>query len=100
MESTVTLESVFSFFTHGNVQMNNIEFDEINNECGLYDQTYTTTDCDMNFILIKSTYSNSITFDQFCECIKLAAAKKGIDYDSIVNIIITNGAPKIKSTIN
>lgn len=99
MESSNSLETVFkSFCSAGKSEMSNKEFVKLNKDCGLYDKKYTTTDADINFSKIKSKTSKMITFEQFQNGLKLAATKKGVDYDAIVPMVCKAGGPTFTGT--
>jgi hypothetical protein len=101
MESTTettTLDKVFLAFTAGKKEMSGKEYAKFNKDCKLLDKKYTTTDVDINFAKIKTKTSKNITFTQFEDGIKLAATKKGIEYDAAVALICEAGGPTFTGT--
>ncbi len=100
MESqpTHSLEEVFQSFSTGKAEMSNKEWLKVNKDCGLLDKKYTTTDVDINFSKIKSKTSKNITFQQFLEGLKLAAEKKGIDFEKLKEAVCNSSGPVFKGT--
>jgi hypothetical protein len=104
MESTTettlpSLETVFkSFCSTGKSEMSNKEYAKVNKDCHLLDKKYNTTDVDINFAKIKTKTSKTITFTQFKAGLELAAIKKGIDYDAIVEAVCKAGGPTFVGT--
>ena len=94
----VSLESVFHGFCTNKSEMSNKEFLKINKDCGLLDKKYTSTDVDINFSAIKKKTSKVITFSEFEAGLKLAASKKKIEYDALVEMIIKTGGPIFHGT--
>ena len=100
MESSTeqNLEKVFLGFTGGKAEMSNKEFAKLNKDCGLLDKKYTTTDVDINFTKVKDKSFKNIFFKQFEAALKLAAAKKGVEYETLVTIICNTGGPIFHGT--
>lgn len=94
----VSLQSVFKSFTAGKAEMSNKEFLKINKDCGLIDKKYTSTDIDINFSKVKVKTSKNITFEQFEEALKLAATKKGIEYNVLIEKVLSSSGPVFKGT--
>ncbi len=97
-KANANLENVFHSFTAGKAEMGSKEFVKLNKDCKLLDKKYTTTDVDINFAKIKSKTAKVITFDQFVQGLKLAATKKGVDYDTIVSLVCQAGGPTFTGT--
>jgi hypothetical protein len=101
METNITpsLETVFkSFCTAGKTEMSGKEFAKLNKDCHVLDKKYTTTDVDINFAKIKDKTAKNINFTQFQAALKLAATKKGLDYQVLVDSICQAGGPVFKGT--
>ena len=97
-KSIPSLEDVFHSFSGGKNEMSNKEFAKMNKDCGLLDKKYTSTDVDINFVKIKDKASKNISFKQFEEGVKLAAAKKKLEYDAVCTIICEKGGPSFTGT--
>lgn len=97
-EALPSLENVFLSFTGGKPEMSNKEFVKVNKDCKLLDKKYSLTDVDINFSKIKLKTSKVITYNQFLEGLKLAASKKGVDFDSIVQLVCQAGGPVFTGT--
>lgn len=100
MESqpTHSLEDVFHSFSAGKAEMSNKEWLKVNKDCGLLDKKYTTTDVDINFTKIKIKTSKNITFSQFSEGLKLAAEKKGMEFEKLKELVCNSSGPVFKGT--
>ncbi len=94
----VTLENVFKGFNGGKSEMSSKDYLKINKDCGLLDKKYTSTDVDINFAKIKDKASKVIFFSQFEAGLKLAATKKGVNYETIVQMVCKTGGPKFNGT--
>lgn len=97
-QQTNSLDDVFHSFSAGKPEMSNKEWLKVNKDCGLLDKKYTTTDVDINFSKIKSKTSKNITFQQFIDGLKLAADKKGLDFEKIKEIVCSSTGPVFKGT--
>jgi hypothetical protein len=95
---SVSLQEVFKNFAGGKNEMSTKDFAKLNKECGLLDKKYTTTDVDINFTKVKDKTSKVITFHQFEEALKLAAKKKGISYDELVQNVCKHKGPVFHGT--
>ena len=78
--------------------MSSKDYLKINKDCGLLDKKYTSTDVDINFAKIKDKASKVIFFSQFEAGLKLAATKKGVSYETIVEMVCKTGGPKFNGT--
>lgn len=98
LNDTHTLESVFLSFSAGKQEMSNKEFLKVNKDCGLFDKKYTSVDVDINFSKIKDKTSKNITFDQFVNGLKLAATKKGLEFEKLSEMVCNSAGPVFKGT--
>ncbi len=99
MESTNNLETVFkAFCSAGKNEMSNKEFAKFNKDCKVLDKKYTTIDVDINFAKVKAKSSKVINYSQFIEALKLAATKKGIDFDALSTKVCAAGGPVFTGT--
>jgi len=93
-----SIEDVFNSFSAGKAEMSNKEWLKTNKDCGLLDKKYTTTDVDINFSKIKTKTSKNISFQQFVDGLKLAAEKKGLDFEKLKEMVCSSSGPIFKGT--
>jgi hypothetical protein len=93
-----TLEQVFSKFTGGKKEMANKELAKLTKDCGLLDKVLTNTEVDLIFSKVKVKTSKVLTYDQFVEAVKLMAAKKKTDFDTLSATITSSGGPTFTGT--
>ena len=54
----------------------------------LLSKRLTRTDVDLLFTRVKARGTKRITFEQFCECLHEMAAKKGVEYGSLLHKVV------------
>jgi hypothetical protein len=62
-------------------------------DAGLLSKTFTTTDCDLIFTMVKAKGAKRIGFSEFEEAIIKIAGRKGCSYEEVEEAICGAGGP-------
>ena len=98
MEAKSDLSSVYSTYCGVKSEMDGKTFAKLAKDTKLLDKKLTATDIDLIFAKIKDKSLRTITYDQFQKGLEHCAAKKGISFDDVVNIVTKVGGPVFNAT--
>lgn len=79
----MSTKEAFTAYTKGAGDMDGRTFTKILKDCKVLDSKVTAVDADLIFTKVKAKGSKKITFEQFQEALRLVAAKKGVEVESI-----------------
>ncbi|CDJ38283.1 hypothetical protein, conserved [Eimeria tenella] len=89
----MSLEEAFRVYTKGAAEMDGRTFGKMLKDCGVLSSSkMTAVDADLIFAKVKDKGSKKISFLQFQEALKLVAAKKGMDLQTLQQKLAAEGS--------
>ncbi len=93
-----TLKEVFLKYTGGKPEIESKPYAKIYKDAGIIDKKFIANDADLNFSRCKSGKVKGLTLEQFEKTLELAAVKKGVTKEDLIQKIIATGGPKFAGT--